>query len=104
MAVVAAVGAALAIFAFPSLLSSGKAGDASPARAIVERANEAAAIGSLRAIASAENAFASTNGSYGTMDDLLVRRLDQARWTGTPVLNGYRFDLEVDQPIAGRFA
>ena len=98
VAVVVAVGAAFVIFAWPSLLSTGKPGQtAPPATAAVERANEAAAIGSLRAIASAESAYASANGSYGTLDDLSSAGVIDGRWTGAPVVGGYRYGLEVDQ-------
>jgi len=97
VAVVVTVGAAFVIFAFPSLLSSGKAGDtAPPAAAAVERANEAVAIGSLRAIASAESAYASTSGSYGTMEDLRSGGQLDSRWIDNATINGYRFEIDVD--------
>ncbi|HEY2865778.1 MAG TPA: hypothetical protein VGJ02_01685 [Pyrinomonadaceae bacterium] len=104
VAVIAIVGAAFAIFAFPSLLSSGKAGDAAPpATSAVERANEAVAIGSLRAIASAEDSYASTNRAYGTFDDLSTGGTIDARWTGTPTISGYRFELTVDPAASKAF-
>ena len=95
VAVVATIGTVLAIFAFPSLLSSGR-GEAPPATAAVERANEAAAIASLRAIASAESAYAAINGSYGDLDELSSGGTVDSRWTGKPTMNGYRFELTVD--------
>ena len=95
VAVVVTVGAAFVVIAFPSLLSSGKT-DAPPATAAVERANEAVAIGSLRAITSAENSYASASGEYGTLDELSSGGTIDSRWTGKPVVGGYRYELTVD--------
>ena len=102
VAVVATIGTVLAIFAFPSLLSSGR-GEAPPATAAVERANEAAAIASLRAIASAESAYAAINGSYGDLDELSSGGTVDSRWTGKPAMNGYRFELTVDPASSKAF-
>ena len=102
VAVVATVGAALAIFAFPSLLSSGRTGEAPTAAVVKSEANEAAAIAGLRAIASAEATYAvgQGGGSYATLEDLLAPGLVDSRWKGAATMSGYRFELKVD-PAGG---
>lgn len=59
-------------------------------------ANEAAAVGTLRAISSAQSTYVSTageNGNYGSMDDLLQNELID-RQTAAGAKNGYRFEVE----------
>ena len=75
----------ISAIAIPNLLAARRA------------ANEGAAIGSLRALASAQADYESTvgNGEFGTIDELRDARLIDAQLSAG-VKHGYRFELETE--------
>src|SRR6266545_5026424 len=88
--IVVAIIAIIAAIAVPSLLTARLA------------ANEASSIQSLRAVGSAEIAFAATqNQQYTDLTSLVAGTYLDSRFTGSGYINGYTYTPTCDDAITG---
>jgi type IV pilus assembly protein PilA len=78
--IVVAIILIIATIAIPSLLRSRQS------------ANESSAVANMRNLNTAEVSYSSTNGTYGTMSDLIAAKLLDDRY-GNPNFNGYGFTV-----------
>ncbi|HET9943492.1 MAG TPA: prepilin-type N-terminal cleavage/methylation domain-containing protein, partial [Terriglobia bacterium] len=78
--IVVAIILIIATIAIPSLLRSRQA------------ANESAAVGNMRNLNTAQVSYSSTNGTYGSMNDLITARLIDDRYNNAN-FNGYRITV-----------
>ena len=78
--IVVAIILIIATIAIPSLLRSRQA------------ANESAAVANMRNLNTAQVSYSSTNGTYGSIPDLIRERLLDDRYTNAN-FNGYRFTV-----------
>lgn len=64
-------------------------------------ADEAAAVTTLRSLASAEQTYHTLEGAYGAVPDLVGANLIDPEWENSRIRNGYRFSVEVAGGGAG---